>query len=54
MRASGENIYVLGRPKSSFRFFQKMVRKNPNELFGPPNTSETAIGSLSEHCSSWM
>lgn len=54
LRASGENVFVLGRPKSSFVFFQKMVRKNPNELFGPPSTSETAIGSLSEHRSSGM
>ena len=25
-------------PKSSFRIFHKMLQKNPNELFGHPNT----------------
>ena len=29
---------VLGWQKSSFRFFQKMLTKNQNELFGQPNT----------------
>ena len=28
---------VLCWPKSSFWFFCKMLRKNPNELFGQPN-----------------
>ena len=30
-------IYVLGWPKSSFRFFCKMLRKNLNKFFGQPN-----------------
>ena len=29
---------VLGWPKSSFGFSCKILRKNPNELFGQPNT----------------
>ena len=29
--------HVLGWPKSSFRFFHKMLQKNPNESFGQPN-----------------
>ena len=30
-------MYVLGWPKSLFRFFCKMLWKNLNELFGQPN-----------------
>ena len=30
---------ILGWPKSSFRFFHKMLQKNRNELFGQPNIS---------------
>ena len=29
---------ISGRPKSLFRFFCKMLWKNPNELFDQPNT----------------
>lgn len=29
--------YILGWPKSSFRFFPKILWENPNELFGHPN-----------------
>ena len=32
-------MYVLGWPKSSFRFFHKMLQTNPNELFGQLNRS---------------
>ena len=28
---------ILGWPKRSFRFFHKIVWKNPNEYFGQPN-----------------
>ena len=31
-------ILILGWPKSSFGFFHYMVQKNPNELFGQPNS----------------
>ena len=30
-------IYILGWPKISFGFFCKMLRKNPDELFGQSN-----------------
>ena len=30
---------MLGWPKSSFRFFYNTTQKNPNELFGQPNSS---------------
>ena len=30
-------IFCIGWPKSLFRLFRKMVRRNPNELFGQPN-----------------
>ena len=30
---------MLGWPNSSFRFFDKTTQKNPNELFGQPNSS---------------
>ena len=29
--------YVLGSPKSSIRFFQKMRQKNLNKIFGKPS-----------------
>ena len=32
------NPELLGWPKYSFRFLHKIVWKNPNELFGQPNT----------------
>ena len=35
----GRDRVVLGWPKSSFRFFCNISQKNPNELFGQPNTS---------------
>ena len=30
---------ILGWPKSSFGFFRKMLRNNPNELLGQPSKS---------------
>ena len=32
-------MYLLGWPKSSFRFFCNISWKNPNELFGQSNAS---------------
>ena len=31
-------LLILRWPKSFFRFFQKLLRKNLNELCGQPNT----------------
>ena len=32
------SLEVLGWSKSSFRFFHNILWKNPNKLFGQPNT----------------
>ena len=34
----GEPVHILGWPKSLFKFFWKILWKNPNEPFGQPNT----------------
>ena len=36
-------MYVLGWPKSSFRFFHKMLQTSPNELFGQLNRSPETV-----------
>ena len=38
MYKSKNNMEVLGWPKSLVGFFRKMLQKNPNELFGQPNS----------------
>ena len=36
-------LFVSNRPKRSFRFFQKTLQKNLNDLFGQPNISYLSI-----------
>ena len=37
------SIIILGWPKSSFGFFHKVLWKNPNKLFGQPDTMSTFV-----------
>lgn len=34
-----KRVYLLGWPKSSFRFFHNLLQKNLNEFYGQPNNS---------------
>ena len=37
LESLGHRVVILGWPKSSFRFFHKMLEKNPNKLSGQCN-----------------